>query len=155
MQSLANKSLVAISINNVDNSQTLFNLIMVLPTAKAVFERCPRQQLPATLSSLPSESKQLAILYVALIHDHHVRASMLPLVGDYLPPNETPVFMLLAVVAADLTIPSDISHFKTPRKVATVWNPLEDLSTGFVERSIPLIAPDALISGFRTTGGYK
>lgn len=140
MQVLADENLCATIMENVDDPQTLFNLVLALPTAKEIFERFPRQLLTATLSSLPSELEQLVILYIALIQDDPSRASVVPLLEDYLRLDDTSDSVLPTVAAASLTISTHISNsFETLRKVAVVWNAVEDLAGGYVECSINFI----------------
>ncbi len=137
MQVLADENILAIIMENVDDPQTLFHLVIVLPTAKAIFERFPRQILTATLSGLPSELEQLAILYLSLIQHQQTRASMVVLLKAYLRPDENSGFL---VAAGDLRIPKDLSNpFETLRKLAAVCNAVEDLLSGFVDRSIKFI----------------
>ncbi len=137
MQVLADENILTIIMENVDDPQTLFNLVIVLPTAKAIFERFPRQILTATLSGLPLELEQLAILYISLIQDQQTRASKVVLLEDYLRPDYNSRFL---VAAGYLRIPKDLSNpFETLRKLAAVCNAVEDLLSGFVDRSIKFI----------------
>lgn len=136
MQVFANEDLLATIMDNVDDPKTLFNLSIILPAAKATFERCPRQLLTAALSSLPLELQLLAILYIALKQDHVSRASMIPLLWDYLRLDDTPGLVEPVVAAVEFAMPRDFSNpFATLRKLAAVWGAVEDLAAGFVERS--------------------
>ena len=137
MQVLADESILAIIMENFDDPQTLFNLVIVLPTAKAIFERFPRQILIATLSGLPSELEQLAILYISLIQDQQTRASRIVLLQNHLRPDESSGF---PVATGDLRISKDLSNpFETLRKLAAVCHAVEDFLSGFVDRSIKFI----------------
>ena len=136
MQVLANEDLLATIMDNVDDPRTLFNLSIVLPAAKATFERCPRQLLTGALSSLPSELQLLAILYTALKQDQVSRASMISLLWDYLRLDDTPGFVEPVVAAIEFAMPRGFSNpFETLRKLAAIWSAVEDLAAGFVERS--------------------
>ena len=140
MQVLANDDLLLMIMDNVDDPKTLFNFLLVLPTAKAAFERCPRQLLTAALSSLPSELQLLAILFITLKQDHVSRASMIPLLWSYLRLDDTPGSVEPEVAAVDFAMPKTFSNpFETLRKLAAVWSAVEDLAGGFVERSIEYI----------------
>lgn len=139
MQVLADENLLATIMENVDNVQTLFNLVIGLPTAKVVFERWPSWLLMAALSGLPFELQQLAILYVALIQDHVTRASMLPILNGYLRPDNGPSWEPPPAYTA-LTISTSLSApFETLRKIAVVFSAVEDLANGYVDCSIQFI----------------
>ena len=123
--------------DNLLHNTLLFILVLVLPTAKAIFEHYPRQLLTATLSGLPSESKQLAILYEELIQDHHTSASMVPILAKYLRLDDAPDTVQVPVAAADLATSATLSiPLKTPGRLAVVWKTIGDLASGFVECSI-------------------
>ena len=161
MQVLADEDLLTIIMDNIDNPKTLCDLVMALPTAKATFERCPRQLLMAALSNLPSDIQLLAILYISLTQDHVSRASMISQLWDYLRLDDTPGIVEPPGAAVDFAIPKEISNpFETLRKLAAVWSAIEDLACGFIKHSIQFIqnAQDAKDAGLETvyyTHGYK
>ena len=161
MQVLADEDLLAIVMDNVDDPKTLCNLVMALPTAKATFERCPRQLLTAALSNLPSDIQLLAILYISLTQDHLSWASRILLLWDYLRLDDTPGIVEPPAAAVDFAIPREITDpFETLRKLATVWGAVEDLACGFIKHSIQFIqtaqaAKDAGLEPVYYTHGHK
>ena len=66
------KTLLAVLFDDMDSPRALYDTAIVLPTTKAIFER-----LAAGFSGMLFAFERLAILYVAPIHDHSPRASML------------------------------------------------------------------------------
>ena len=161
MQVLANEDLLGLIMDNIGDPRTLCNLAMALPAAKSTFERCPRQLLTAALSNLPSDIQLLAILYISLSQDHVSRASMIPLLWDYLRLDDTPGIVEPPAAAVDFTLPREFSDpIKTLRKLAAVWSAVEDLACGFIEHSIQFIqtAQAAKNAGLETveyTRGHK
>lgn len=140
MQVLADENLLAIIMDNVDDLHTLYDLVLALPTAKAIFERCPRQRLMAALSSLPSELRLLVVLYIALKQDNVTRASTIPLLWGYLQRHGTPRFVEPPVGTVDLEMPKIFSNpIETLRKLAAVSSAVEYLAGDFIERSIKFI----------------
>ena len=140
MRALRDENILAIIMENIDDPQTLFNLVVVLPIAQATFKRCPRQLLIAALTSLASELKLLAILYITLKQDHVTRASMIPIVWGYLRLDDTPGVVETSHAAVELTIPRNLCNpFETLKKLAIVWSAVEDLACGFVDCSIKLL----------------
>ena len=161
MQVLADENFLAMIMDNVDDPKTLYNLVIALPTAKATFERCPRQLLTAVLSNLPSDTQLLAILYISLTQDHLSQASRVLLLWDYLRLDDTPGVVEPPAAAVEFAIPREISSpFETLRKLASVWNAIEDLAFGFVQHSIQFIqtaqaAKDAGLETVYYTNGHK
>ena len=140
MQVLEDENILAVIMENLDSPPTMFNLALVLPVAKAVLERFPKQLLMATLSSLSSEMRLLAILYIALKQDDVTQASMIPLLWNYLRHENAPGLVLPTFTASRFTIPKGLSNpFETLRKLAAVWSAVEGLASGFVENSIKFI----------------
>ncbi len=140
MQVFADENLLAVIMGQVGDPQTLFNLILSLPVAKAAFESCPRQLLIAALSSLPPELQQLAILCTILVQNHITRGSMTTLLLRYLSLDDTPGLVSPPVKAVEFVIPENLSDaFETLRKVAAVWSAVEDLASGFVRSSVDFI----------------
>ena len=140
MQVLADENLLAIVMGNVDDPKTMYNLVLAIPPAKATFESHPRQLLTAALSSLPSEINLLALLFVALKHEHVTQASTIALLLGYLRRDDTSGLVEPPGMAIDLAIPRNMRHpFEMLRKLAVVWSAVEDLASGFIERSIQFI----------------
>lgn len=142
MQVLADENLLAIIMDNVDDLHTLYDLVLALPIAKAIFERCPRQRLMAALSSLPSGLRLLVVLYIALKQDNVTRASTIPLLCGYLQRHGTPLpgFVEPPVGTVDLEMPKIFSNpIETLRKLAAVSSAVEYLAGDFIERSIKFI----------------
>ena len=140
MQVLADEDLLAIVMDNLDDPKTLFNLVLALPTAKAIFERCPVQLLTAALSGLPSEIQLLAVLYIVLKQHDVSQASIIPFLWKYLRLEDSPGIMEPQVAATAFAIPRHLGNpFETLRELAAVWSAVEDLADGFIERSIKLI----------------
>ena len=137
---LGDENLLAVIIENLDTPPTLFNLALALPVTRAVLERCPEQVLTATLSSLSSETRVLAFLYIALKQDHLTRSSMVPLLWSFLSHDYVSGSVVPTFPAIDLTIPNNLSDpFETLRKLAAVWSAIEELASGFVNHSISFI----------------
>ena len=140
MRVLSDGDLLAIIMESVDDPNTLYNLVMALPAAKATFERCPRQLLMAVLAKLPSDIQLLAILYISLTQDHVSRASRIQVLWDYLRLDDTPGIVEPPAAAVDFAIPKEISNpFETLRNLAAVWIAVEDLACGYIKRSIHFI----------------
>ena len=139
-QVLKDENLLAVIIENLDSPPTLFNLALALPVTRAVLERCPKQLLMATLSSLSSETRLLIILYIALKQDHLTRSSMVPLLWSYLRHDSTSGCVVSIFPAIDLAILNHLSNpFETLRKLAAVWSAIEELASSFVCHSISFI----------------
>ena len=161
MQVFADEDLLATIMDNVDDPKTLSNLVMALPTAKATFERCPRQLLTAALSSLPSDIQLLAILYISLTQHHVLPASRIQILWDYLRLDDTPGVVEPPAAAVEFVIPEKISNpFGTLRSLAAVFIAIEELSRGFIEHSIQYIrtaqaAKDAGLETVYYTHGHK
>ena len=160
MQVLADENLTAVIMKNVDDPQVLFNLITVLPVAKVTFERSPRQFVTAAISSLPMEIKRLATLYISLQQHHLVRPAMISTLWLYLRLDDTPGIVVPPVSNAELVIPRLFNPFESLRKLAAVWTAVEDLASGFVERSIQFIhdcnsADTGDIGAMYYEGGHK
>ena len=161
MQVLGDEDLLALVMDNVDDPQSLCNLVMALPTAKATFERCPRQLLTAALSNIPFQIQLFAILFISLSQDHVSRASKIALLWDYLRLDETPGTVEPPAAAVDFALPRTFPDpFKTLRKLAAVWSAVDDLACGFIEHSIQFIhtaqaAKDAGLETVYYTHGHK
>lgn len=92
------------------------------------------------LSGLPSELEQLAILFVELIQNHHTGASMVTVLKEHMRLDDTPDTVHGLLATADLKISATLSNpFETLRKLAAVWKAVDDLASGFVERSINFV----------------
>ena len=140
MQVFNDENLLAVIMEQVGDPQTLFNLILSLPVAKAAFESCPRQLLTAALSSLSPELQQLAILCTTLVQNHITRGSITTLLLRYLSLDDTPGLVSPPVAAVEFGIPENLSDaFDTLRKLAAVRSAVEDLAGGFVRSSMEFI----------------
>ena len=161
MQVLADEDLLAIMMDNIDDPNTLYNLVTALPAAKATFEHCPRQLLMAVLSKLTPDIQLLAILYISLSQDHLSPASKLLVLWDYLRLDNTPGIVEPPAAVVDFSIPKEISNpFETLRNLAAVWMAIEDLACSFIKRSIQFIqtaqaAKDASLEAEYYTLGHR